>query len=611
MRNKLLNIPVRVDAEPVGVDVSEPALKAWTEALPLMDYAHSCKQVTDALNQLNRQQVEIMKRITAMTLLSNHVDKLHKIVPRNFDSDALPLSAKQLESKLRPQRLLLECATGHKIIVVELLEDKKLLAKNKKSLFLSLVKALHYMLLELIENFLSYRTPEAGTWQDMHKLYAIAEQLGVVDVAVSGSAAQGEASTTIGELYKKILLLSLADYSRLMNGEAEMIYQQLPEWSKLTSLSCPDDSFREGIVVDLGVDAPANHVFSEKPIKFLNGRLFDIAPLLAHMDAQIDALAEQGQQGDNMLGARTRQAMYIRLRFTWGTRSERGASRQPINNPVKLISGLHDCHRGLSGNAPFNPEHDELRFDPEWNKVEEQAPLPDDLSLVPEGEDPWMKDVIEARVAANVNGHRVSQFDEHTKADAWEKIYANQIADQGRREREVAPLMVIDCVQVDTSPGGMAILCSHEQVDASLAVGKVVAIYEEGDAEVNRWQIGVVRWLVMLPSNDIRCGVQVLSHRARTVATKSIKGVGENGEYFRSIMIPAEDGYPTSVIVPAAVYSTNSILSVVAEKELIYLALKELLNNSASYNQFSFEKVDEPTMGINLKAKIDHNRRSF
>ncbi len=605
--NNRLNIPLRANAAPTEIDIREPALRTWIEALPLMDYAHSCEQVTNALHHINCHQVDVKARIKAVTLLSDRVDKLYKIVPRSFDSDSLPLSEKQLKSKQRPQQLLAECAISHKIIISDLIADKKLLARHKQALFFSIVKALHYMSLELIERFLVYRTPEEGTWQDIHKLYAISEQMSVLDIAISGSAAQGEASTSINELYKKILLLSLADLSRLMMGEAESVYKQLAEWSRLTSLSRSDDTFREGVIVDLGIDAPASHIFSEKPLKFHDGRIFDISRLLAHMDEQIEVLAEEGQKGCNMLSVRARQAMYIRLRRTWGARGERETVREPIKTPMKLISGLHDCHRALSDDAPFNPEYDELHIDHDLNKLETGSL--DDLSLVPEDENPWEREEMESRAASNIKGNRVSQFDDSTKSDAWEKIYSNRLAEIGRQERASAPLTVTDCIQVDTSPGGMAIVCDSGQVDASLAVGNVVAI-AVNDAD-GRWEAGIVRWLVMLPNNDIRCGVQVLSDQAVTIATKGLKGVGENGEYFRSIMIPAEGDCRASVIVPAAVYSNNTVLSVVVGSELKYLALKTLLNNSASYNQFSFEEVAKPALGMKLKTKLDRDHRAF
>ena len=605
MKKKFLNIPPRSDDTPISMDVSESAIKAWIVALPTLDFVESCLQMVDLLHELNRHQLEVTERVKVMSWLSARVDKLHRIMPRNYDSQSLPLSQKQLMLKIQAQELFAECAVAHKVIVSDLIDNRALLTQNKKALFFSIVKAMHYMSLGLIERFLVYQSPDKGTWHDFHKLFVISEQMGILDIAISGNAARGEGSTSINELYKKILLLSLADMSRLMMGEAETVYKQLAGWSKFTSLSKLDDSFRCGVIVDLGIDEPANHVFSEKPVKFLNGRLFNLTRLLEHLDGQIDVLTEQGMAGKNMLSARATQAMYIRLRFTWGVRSKRGAVREPITSAVKLISGLHECHRGLSNKRHFNPEHDELRFDAEWNDVGDTSGA---LTLVPEEEIPWEKDVIEARAKANLNGNRVSQFDENSRRDAWEKIYSTSVIERARQEN--TGLQIIDCLQVDRSVGGMAIVCDSEQSAASLAVGKVVAVSLAGD-QSSQWQTGVVRWLVMLPNHDIRCGVQILSNQAETIAARSIKGVGEEGEYFRSILIPEEESCPASVLVPAAVFSLNTILSIVTISELKYFKLKELLNNSASYNQFSFEEIERPNMGINLKAKIDRNRRSF
>jgi len=598
--NITLNTPKQENSPPTEIDIRTSALQSWIEALPLMDYARSCEKVTNALHHINRHQLDVKARIEAVTLLSERVEKLHKIVPRSFDSDALPFTEKQLASKQGPQRLLAECAISHKIIINELLADPKLLAKHKQVLFYSLVKALHYMSLELIERFLIYRIPAEGTWQDIHKLYVIAGKMSVLDISISGSAAQGEASTSINELYKKILLLSLADLSRLMMGEATSVYKQLAEWSKLTSLLALDDAFREGVVVDLGIDAPASHILSKQTLKFHNGRVFDISHLLVYLDEQVDVMTEQGQSGGNMLSVRARQAMYIRLRRTWGSRGEREAGREPIKTPMKLISGLHDCHRVLSDDAPFNPEYDELHFEYESKKT--VAGGLEGLALVPEGDSPWEREEMESRAAANIKGNRTSQFDDSTKADAWEKIYANKLAEVERQKRESTPLIATDCFQVDISPGGMAIVCDKAQANAALAVGKVVTIRASNDDA--SWQAGIVRWLVMLPNNDIRCGVQVLSEHAVTIATKGVKGVGNNGEYYRSIMTLADEGSVASVFVPASVYSVNSIINAVVGGGVKYLALKSLLNNSASYNQFSFEEVSKPVVGGLIKAKL-------
>ncbi len=606
MKKKFLNIPPRSDEALISIDVSESAIKAWIAALPTLDFAGSCLQMVDLLHELNRYQFEVTERIKVMSLLSVRVDKLHRIMPKNYDGQSLPLSKKQLALKTQAQALFAGCAIGHKIIVSDLIDNRELLTQNKKVLFFSIVKAMHYMSLGLIERFLVYQIADKGTWHDFHKLFVISEQMGVLDIAISGNAARGEGATSINELYKKILLLSLADMSRLMMGEAEKVYLQLAGWSRFTSLSKIDDSFREGVIVDLGIDEPANHVFSEKPIKFLNGRLFNLTGLLEHLDGQIDVLTEQSLAGKNMLSARAKQAMYIRLRFTWGVRSERAVVRESINITVKLITGLHECHRGLSNNRHFNPEHDELRFDAEWSDVGDTSGV---LTLVPEEGSPWEKDVIEARAKANLDGNRISQFDESSRSDAWEKVYSTSVTEQARQENTT--LQVVDCVQVDTSVGGgMAIVCDSEQSEASLAVGKVVAISLAGE-QPPQWQTGVVRWLVMLPGDDICCGVQILSDHAETIAVRSIKGAGKEGEYYRSILIPEDEGCPASVLVPAAVFSLNTILSVVTSSELKYFKLKALLNNSASYNQFSFEEVEKLSMGSNLKAKIDRNRRSF
>jgi hypothetical protein len=141
----------------------------------------------------------------------------------------------------------------------------------------------------------------------------------------------------------------------------------------------------------------------------------------------------------------------------------------------------------------------------------------------------------------------------------------------------------------------MAISC--KKVDTlRLTAGEVIGFKSDRSPNAKDWSIGVVRWLRATPPDRLELGIRALADDTLAVATRGVKGVGKDSEYFRSLLIPKMDPlqYPTTLITPASVYDVDSVIFVNTGHQLFYAKLIKLVDATNAYSLFQFQIVDEP-----------------
>ncbi|MDH5767241.1 MAG: hypothetical protein OEZ38_14595 [Gammaproteobacteria bacterium] len=149
--------------------------------------------------------------------------------------------------------------------------------------------------------------------------------------------------------------------------------------------------------------------------------------------------------------------------------------------------------------------------------------------------------------------------------------------------------------QRSDSHGGLGLFCNHEQ-GAKINVGELVALKPVIASGENEWEVGVIRWLRSQPESFMHVGVKILSEGAISVATRGVKGTGKGNEYYRSLLLPNLDPreHPTTLITPAAVYDTGSIIAINMEDMLIYAKITRLVQSTNSFSQFQFKLTEAP-----------------
>jgi len=127
-------------------------------------------------------------------------------------------------------------------------------------------------------------------------------------------------------------------------------------------------------------------------------------------------------------------------------------------------------------------------------------------------------------------------------------------------------------------------------------VGEIVAYQLTGEGRDENWRIGCVRWLRVTENNSMELGVMQVDISAAPTATRAIQGVGQGGEYFRSLIAPAVVlmADAATLIVPAAIFDIGSLLAVNTGNEVHYVRLTRIVDATKSYSQFHFTITKRP-----------------
>ena len=106
----------------------------------------------------------------------------------------------------------------------------------------------------------------------------------------------------------------------------------------------------------------------------------------------------------------------------------------------------------------------------------------------------------------------------------------------------------------------------------------------------------MVRWLRTSAHDKLELGIRLLSEDTLPVATRGVKGVGKDSEYFRSLLIPKTDPMqsPTTLITPASVYDVGSVVCVNTGVQVFHAHLTELVDATNAFSLFHFEIVAAP-----------------
>jgi len=155
--------------------------------------------------------------------------------------------------------------------------------------------------------------------------------------------------------------------------------------------------------------------------------------------------------------------------------------------------------------------------------------------------------------------------------------------------------------------GGLCLACDG-QCKVQTRVGELVAYKSEADVE-SEWRLGTLRWLRCQTEDALELGIMRIADEAVAVAVRAIAGVGTGGEYFRALIAGnGTDPVLESLIVPAAMYDTGSILVINSGMDLRYVSLTQLIATSTSFSQFNFTTALPPDGELEKIATIKSMR---
>lgn len=561
--------------------------QSWLDALPKLDENLAFDALLERLQELNRLATEPARRYALLGTLLDLVEHLVEALCRRCEHLEFPLGAAEQKQTAQVQRLIEETAIGYKRVVVDLCAlgpnaDAQALLRD------ALLQALRLLSWRVMQGYVVYQAAPPGVWGEMHRLYRYAERIDVATTRVEHLADQ-----SVGDVYRRALLIALANPFHLMQGEVRLTYDKLAKWTLALRVrhpaefptEAPETFFAARYHVDLDGDAPPAFGLRGGQAAPADARVLELRPVVQIVEERVRQLVLKGQLA---MREQLERDLLRRLRNAWSGRPARAAERVDQQRTLQVVSSLRACHYFLSGGDAFEPERQEIALHGDaFNK----APS---LSLVPLDEEPWRRDDTRGKLEHGVLKPRGYQFDvERHDADVWERAERGGVARTTQLEdRQDSKLQARSgTLQLhDISATGLGVRFAGDGT-LRFRVGDLVRIVDEANLDQPD-TLATVCWLRHTAAGQLALGFNRIGGRVRAVAVRGIAGSGEGGDYHRALELRSGEplrGESRSLIVPAGSYDLGSVVLCNTGDAYELLALRRILRATKGFTQYAVD----------------------
>ena len=530
MASDIDSIPTRKTSTGMQIETRPLHIEEWLDKLPYVDFQKTAEILHEAIKATNKETIKPSVRIELVELYNRpyqyYLDSQIKTGAQHTLQSISSMQAQLAVLKKIAVNLGLSC----KLAVDELLKRKTLWGQTKPPLP-AMLMSLNYLSHAMIFSFLEYAPIPKNVWREVNFIYTFAQDIGQENntIVLPGKNAKTDA-TSIAHSYKKIVLASLADPHHLPFGAIWEIFEQLQTWAEFAQIkhfetpSGPSGYF----VVNLDKDGPPlpYSKFNTK-LASENHRLVDTTALGKVIQQQMAAL-NNGQNLDSSIKISPYFAKSIMAHMSkaWGLPPKRYFPRETREGTMKLTCGLNSAYFFV------NKEVDFIAPELADEDVDEMV-------------DPYEETV-----------QRVYT------ADEW------SLVDQG--------------------PGGFAVI-KNDIPRETVRVGELVGIAAGGTkASADKWNLGVIRWLMIRQNKIYKVGIQMIGKEAHPVAIRACNGSQHELQYRRAFLMddPA-DKSKRSIITAKGMFTEYRKLEVKYLNQNHKFIANMLEESTVSFEHFS------------------------
>lgn len=507
-------------------------LPAWVETLPLADVNETYHRVLKVLLKINDGGLSYQEHFQALESLRSPVQYLSDALRYQLMGSCLPLTIKTRGIATQLFKLHSEMTGGYQHISEELF-DLDAMHQDFTTLATSLHRSLHYLSQGLLTDYQIYESNSGDYWRRIHQIYEAAERKGLQSSSIKDPYRRDRQETTVEEQYKQILLLALANPYRHSQPDLAWIYTQLHHWAPLCQLRPADhlDASRHACLVDLANDAPPSYDAYNAIHSPTTCRQFETSALV---DALLNSLSRRAGQST--------------------TQEDAAAPRQMTANRTSLLHALVTAW-SLAAKRRFS----RMRSGATGISVR--------LGLSA------IHQFIDARNALHTDDtNKASDGDANAGNDTYVCKVVNESADGV-------------CLKWQSTNTG------------KIRVGELITV-GRNDESGDMPGIGVIRWLKTAGKHTVNFGIQLLSPDAFpiTIRVYNSKNQLDEHDYLKGLYIPEfrTARQPPSLILPAFLYHSDDIVSVIMDGQEHGLQLTKLVDATQGFSRFRFEPIAAP-----------------
>ena len=534
------------ERSPAFLDAAECA--NWLLRVPLANVSLAQPILLRQLNLLHRHDMPPGERFTILEALRRPVIDVQADAAKIFAGRPLPLATPEQAALERTLEVWDMLAQGYLRCFAALCEANgdrpptlsAMLAQRTLSVFADWQ----------VDLCRGEELPNAAYWKKLHQVFAVAENLGIAETAVSDPLRHGSTQTSPLAAYAECNLLSAASPYELPARHIAWVARWARRWgAKLDLLKAPPEDIRNRAVplwVDLDSECPPSHT----PQAAGNGRWLETTGLRTSLQARI-ALLEQGrapadlQLGDDVTQPAAGQLLQRVLQRWCAGGAPRREERHAATGACRVVAGFAAVHFHLSGRQPF------------------RAPSRDDATLRRERE----------------------EFE--TFGERRHSIAANATQDDLHIENW---LVMDDWRVVNESATG---LCLARPLREGVRIGAGMLIAAKVGSS-QRFALACVRWALHGTNDMLLAGIQIFPGEARPVAIRVIDPGEKTGAWCEGLLLPEIPALrvPASLMVPAGSFRLERRVEIMLDHQPQVVKLFRVLDRGIDFERCSLYARD-------------------
>ena len=585
-----LYIPEQKETDAQSHLLQPKPLKAWIEGLPWANVGQVSKQVYKGLIEFNRSRVPRKECITIVELFRKPAAYVTRSLEKHFIDTGFPLSKRNRKIANLTHALNSELAIAYKIVIKQLLHASRLDKAEKKLLVVAIHHAIFYLSKVIIQSALIYEIVPSRVWHEIHSLFDYAERHDLEQISINDDGlGQEESQTTIADVYKQILLFSLASPSRLRQREIQQLYLLLRQWGQYAKLQQTPQkiNLNNQFLILLDKDSPPIHLSLAKSHAVLpddNQLILDTTELLSKVVEQPDA-GQDGQLTTEMMSNR----LLRRFIQPWSSAPQRKFVRTRLNFELNVAVGLKTIHSLLGVDDSLENEvADNLREDVDW--LNQQRTNDGSMDGAPQ----------DNRQTAAFTLTPIDQSLDVRRSD-FEDFGPNS---HSRREpKPVVPVWgrlnepadsIVETYKfrtINESAGGYCLDWQGGE-PPPIKVGELIGI--QSTSISCQYGVAAIRWIQTQSGHGLRAGVEMLAPNVLPVE------VGRNGEHQICLLLPETGNVEqksSSLITPPHAFQSNADLMIDEKGGRRPIKLSRMLESTGAFSRYQFNYLDLPEEG--------------
>ncbi len=576
-------LPLRKAPGPEDERVRPKHFRGLVEILPMGDVAQLSKQVHHLLLQLNRLEIPVSDRMRNLEMLLQPVLFVMNSLSKGYVREMLPLGRRATVMAETRERIGILAVQGYKVVLDQFHRESlagHMLHKSNRAL--ALHRVLYFLGQNLLQAFQLYRPSPRYLWSEIHGIYRYAVDQKLADRALDHEDPDLESKVSCTDLYKQILLLSLAGPYRLMQGEASSVYKALVHWVGKAGLIDLGKSNGEAgpFIVDISVDEPPRMKGANRDREVSRGWVLDTRELAVYLANELEQMeAPHGAMRPREAPDRIAPDLMARLMLAWGIGTHRTTERDASPGEVAMVCGLDAIYAAAGGEPPPRAEVDPRSFTKTESNPRNMKPQGVPKALLEQDEfvvhdDPELARIRES-IERSIDPNAKSLFlDGEVETPAEEQALS--------QEPRMVPLCSCPVFNESSSGYQLGWTGSDEQ---QISVGELVAVVRKDRVQSDLIRLGVIRWMRSVRPDLIDFGVELFGGDIKPVLFSRQWGRPRQTGVWPGLLMqrPGED--PTLITSPF--YTEPEIKTwLIEEGQRREVVLSREIEVTASFIQF-------------------------